>query len=68
MKDELKKYREENGLSQLAMAEILGVHQTLVSGVELGHRAIPKSMALELFKLDAERFPLEKTLAVRAVA
>lgn len=53
----------EMGWSQKELGEKLGVGQGIVSHVECGRRQISRDMAIRLYSLDADRFPLEKSLS-----
>ena len=45
----LKKFRKANRLSQLALAEILGVTQSFISKVESGDAPLPDSMLAAIY-------------------
>ncbi|MCB1196860.1 MAG: helix-turn-helix transcriptional regulator [Deltaproteobacteria bacterium] len=46
----LKSYRKEKKLSQIKLAEILDVDQSLISKIECGEKEISKSLAKKLGK------------------
>lgn len=51
----LRAYRLERGLSQEALAEVLGVHRTYMGGIERGER----NLTLKSVKRIAERLDVE---------
>jgi transcriptional regulator with XRE-family HTH domain len=51
----LRAYREEQGLSQEAFADTLGVHRTYMGGVERGER----NLTLKSLERIAERLSLD---------
>jgi len=51
----LRAYRQERGLSQEALAQLLGVHRTYMGGVERGER----NLTLKSVERIAERLELE---------
>jgi transcriptional regulator with XRE-family HTH domain len=51
----LKRYRERQGLSQEAFADVLGVHRTYMGGVERGER----NLTLQSVESIAERLNLD---------
>ena len=52
---ELKAWRAEQGLSQPALAALLGIHEITLSRWERGEREIPSYLALALEALAARR-------------
>ena len=50
----LRRYREDRGLSQEAFAEILGWHRTYIGGLERGER----NLSLQAVERIAERLAL----------
>jgi transcriptional regulator with XRE-family HTH domain len=53
----LRKYREERGLSQEAFADILGWHRTYIGGLERGER----NLSLQAVERIAERLEVESS-------
>ena len=51
----LRKYREEQGLSQEAFAEVLGWHRTYIGGLERGER----NLSLRAIERIASRLGLD---------
>lgn len=51
----LRRYREAQGLSQEAFAEVVGVHRTYMGGVERGER----NLTLKSLERIAERLELD---------
>jgi len=49
-------------MTQLEFAKYIGVSQEVIGMVESGHRGISKALAIKLFNLDPDKFPLEKLL------
>lgn len=52
---ELKNWRDQQGLSQESLADLLGVHWMTVSRWELGKREIPPFLHLALETIDRRR-------------
>jgi transcriptional regulator with XRE-family HTH domain len=53
--ENLRRYRETQGLSQEAFAEVLGWHRTYVGGLERGER----NVSLQVVERIAERLELD---------
>lgn len=51
----LRAYRERNGLSQEAFADVLGVHRTYMGGIERGER----NLTLKSLERIADRLDLD---------
>jgi len=59
---ELKKWREQNFLSQVNLAELLGVHANTVANWEQGRTRMPGSTALALEAISQERASLVRRM------
>tara|TARA_B100000780_G_C21047323_1_gene420458 strand:+ start:274 stop:471 length:198 start_codon:yes stop_codon:yes gene_type:complete len=62
MKYEILRCRKSCRMTQLEFAKYIGVSQEVIGMVESGHRGISKALAIKLFNLDPDKFPLEKLL------
>jgi transcriptional regulator with XRE-family HTH domain len=54
IKEDLKQWRKEKGMSQAKLAELLGVRVMTVSRWELGTRSIPTLLSLALIGLETK--------------
>ncbi|HEX3898341.1 MAG TPA: helix-turn-helix transcriptional regulator [Mycobacteriales bacterium] len=71
--ENLRRFRQDRGLSQEALADLIGVHRTYLGGVERGERnltlksveRIAESLGLEPMSLLLEDSPLRTLVAHR---
>ncbi len=59
--DALKKWREDHGITQQGLADLLGVTIVTVGRWEVGMRKIPPFLHLALIGLEADLKPKEKS-------